>query len=683
MKNLKVSLHPLGGFFILTSLNGLMIYGPFTETAKIFLVLAFLSVWLVLLVGSKKDNTVLTIPADRFNLGFKSSLIPFIVFPVFAVIIYFWKLNGVERWQGGDAIQPGVYAIDLLQRWNWHFFETFGQIPSTGSYLCYSLLKITHSPFFSFQFPAAFLALLMILVGYGAVRQHFSPAFSITFLCLFSLNSWALDLSRFIITLPLWELLVFYVWSQWHYSTSSRAQNTWAGILGFTLGLGSFTFPSWLALAPVIFLLVYQKCKKESKSTESALLLFIFFFIFALAPFLSAVQSEGYGEHIGHIGIWNDFSAVKMANNFAGYFGVLFWGPPGQGVLNLFNTSFFFLGTIELVRFRRQPLALWAAACFALFLLPGLLSNTVETNRILLVFPLLMLVSCVGIRSLVLYFFPQKRTAALMILIFLSCGLDLVQFFTADAKKIFNEKKKSYEILEKIQASRGPGLIFSEMFPVPVDHSLYYYSYFFNAALNPDLNPESSTWCSVYTENDDEPFLQRKFPGSQWIDFPTERPGVKSRHVLGLIPVDTKTRPLFLQWAKFYASFQKLNFKAMDFPNGRSQRPLLEYLLGLYARTPNDPFLQSCYFEKLSYHYTWEKNFHPEDAWASWEVFGPLFQKSFQRSYQNGNLCEKYARLLAMEGKIPEARKVFMQALKIYPGNEWLQTELRQLDSPN
>jgi tetratricopeptide (TPR) repeat protein len=109
---------------------------------------------------------------------------------------------------------------------------------------------------------------------------------------------------------------------------------------------------------------------------------------------------------------------------------------------------------------------------------------------------------------------------------------------------------------------------------------------------------------------------------------------------------------------------------------------MLKNLFDYFSLVPGDPFLQSCYFEKLNFNYSWEKTFYPEDASANWQNFSGLFQQSFEKSYQDVVLCEKYGRLLMTEGKYPEAKVMFEKALRQSPENPFLKYEIQQLVSP-
>ena len=149
----------------------------------------------------------------------------------------------------------------------------------------------------------------------------------------------------------------------------------------------------------------------------------------------------------------------------------LFWNSSLQpdrwegGFLNLFYSSFFLLGLIELFRARRQPPARFIAAGILFLLIPGILSNTVEFNRILLVLPLLGLVSAFGIYALAVPFAPALRTGIIGTLLLFSCGsgyLSISPFRRRPppSRTRFRKAKTFMPFWNRWPLKRGPGLSF-------------------------------------------------------------------------------------------------------------------------------------------------------------------------------------------------------------------------------
>ena len=149
---------------------------------------------------------------------------------------------------------------------------------------------------------------------------------------------------------------------------------------------------------------------------------------------------------------------------------------------------------------------------------------------------------------------------------------------------------------------------------------------------------------------------------------------------MGLIWMDPQSGSRLSSWKSFYSFYSNLNFRIMDLANGKSRLDILKDMVASYDRVPRDPFLQSCYFEKLLFNYSWEKTFYPEESWTNWDHFSIIFTNCFDRSSQDLVLCEKYGRLLASEGQIIQSRVMLEKALVLSPQNPLLLYEIKQLD---
>ncbi|MGH7739584.1 MAG: hypothetical protein ACREL1_05505, partial [bacterium] len=144
---------------------------------------------------------------------------------------------------------------------------------------------------------------------------------------------------------------------------------------------------------------------------------------------------------------------------------------------------------------------------------------------------------------------------------------------------------------------------------------------------------------------------------------------------LGIIPVNTQNRTIFKQWQNYYVAVQKIDFDYINTPTGQPETRVLQNLLKLYASVPDDPFLQSCFFEKLFFYYSFEKTFYPEDSQTNFKNFGGVLKKSFEKSLRDWVVREKYAGFLYLSGRSQEARRILEPALRSNPGNPILLDE--------
>lgn len=697
----KIPYSPWGFFLFFSLINVLLTYFSWSFEPKVFIILAGLILPFVLMIQSSSDPTQGKKPyfeIEPLSPWFFQVKVWFPIL-VLATLLRFWKCGSPDWWLGGDDSLMAWGAVDLGNHWRWMPFVTLGQDPTTLCYFCYFSLKIFNSMLLSFQIPPAVISWLTLVIAYPTAREYFSRSLSWILTGILALNYWSILIARPLlpgITLPLWELVVLYFMGRFLNSTNISNQRLWLCLLGFGLGLGPYTFFAW----PVLFLLSlgtvgwiwWKKKSLDVKSFHG----FLFFLTLSITPFLYSAGKESYGGYLLDVSAWNSFKWINQIGVIAGYLSGLFWGPgpvgawpPTGGFLNFILSSFFFVGAVELYRFRKNPTSLFLAVAFILFLLPGILSHDVEFHRILLILPILFTISGIGLQSVLEQTVPGKRTVLFLGLFTILTIVDLFRIFQSVLPFHFSswldrdEQRISYSVLKQLADQKGPGFIFSDMIPNPMNLALDYCTYPFNAAWNPELPTRNINWAALFTESQYSLPLSRLFPQSKWVELPSEVVGVPSRHTLGLFAVTPQTLPRILLWQKYSVWNLKMNSEILNSYSRKSHQEILRDILQFYPNLPDDKYLQSCYFEKLLFNYSWEKTFHPEDRWANWQNFSPILRRSFEGSYQNASLCEKFGRLLAMEGDDSESRKIFQQALKLYPDNPWLQSQMRQLNPPD
>jgi hypothetical protein len=698
-KDLNLPYNPWWFFFLFLFSNSLLTFGCFSPTLKIFIFVFGLAI-----PGLAAILICLPAPSRQkpsfFTDPFKNFFVPTWAWALFAAAFLFSRFGPLEAsgsWLAPDEALWARYTVDWEQHWHWRVFVTMAQVSSFPSYLAWFVFKITGSTLKAALGAPALVSCATTLLGYAAARRFFSRSLCFVFLCLLAFSYWPLFMAKPLLAgslLPLWEFLVIYILGRLLNSNRSF----WAFVLGAAIGLGLYTFPAWPAMWLWLAVLGvhFQMSPSKRKFPIGG---FLTGFSLAVLPFGAAAWHEGYGGHVSAVAFWNGTwfwtDQIKVGLN---YIRALFWGgapglwvPLEGGFLNVFFASFFFLGAVELYRYRAAKVSLSLSLAFFLFLLPGLLSHDVETCRILLILPVLLIFAAIGLNALLLDLPKSRRAVFLALALMLPCGWDIfrichwAQFAVlSGGAPAFNERQLSYEVLKPVADQQGPGLLFSEMVPFTTDNSLLVASYPFNAALNPRLDPQKAAWAAVFTDWNYVPSLRKRFPLSRWKDLtppPGSSPGL---YQLGLIPLGEGNRPLFGQWKNYYAAIQRIDFEFIDTPTGHPETRVLQDLLHFYGAVPNDPFLQSCYFEKLLYYYSFEKTFYPQDAWANWGNFREVFGKSFDKSGQDSVLCEKYGRLLASSGDPEKARLMFNKALRQDPQNPALWGDLKSVSkAPN
>jgi hypothetical protein len=683
---LKIPYRPWAFFFLFFSVNFILSSDVISLSFRLEAVL--LGLILLLAAGFVRYRDV---PSGTHGFGDTEISLPLISWPVlfilgiFSLFIRFWHLGCSDWWARGDEAITGLGAIALKRHWNWDAFEYFGQIPTTLSRICYLLIRLTHDPLFSLQFSTASLSAIAVFFGYKACRQFFSASFSrgMALLLMFDFFSlWTARTGYSASLYLLWEWMVFYLLGKLLTAPGPWKDKKAAFLLGLAGGLGPLMLTPWPMVVLFLILLLGLIAWHFPNRYRTPWMLFMGSLFLTLAPFLYLVFTGQYGQHISKISVWNHFSWKNQFWVLTEYISDLFWryphgfdSTPCDRFLNPILGSCFWLGVLEIPRMGRKGWALGLAVPF--FLLPGFLSTSFEPLRILSVVPFLLLLSALGLQTLIHDLRPPRRVPLLVILLLASSLVDIGRLYASHGE---GEGQLAFESLRPFISNQKSGYLF--LLPVSADPSypnLAYSTYCSNAAWNPDLPLGNIQWAAVFTDAHYLPSLAQRFSGSQWMTLPSMESGGRIHNILGLIPVTAENKELFRSWRDFYELLQDINWEETNLVNGKSREKVLRDLLVLYPRIPQDPFLQSCFLEKLTYQFSWENTFYPEDTWTNWKNFSGVFQESFNQSYQDAELCEKYGHLLAVEGDDAGAKKIFQKAMKLSPGNPWLKDEMKQL----
>ena len=597
-----------------------------------------------------------------------------LILPLLALAFRFLKFDTFFVWPGWDESLKGLLATGL-QRGGGGFFQGFDQSPPTFIAGVGLLWRWTHSPLFSLWFLPALASFFSVILCWLAARNYFSCSLSLLCASGMAFGYWPLLTGRigfewsFFI---LWECLLFYLLGLWSRSRGAgpRKEGALLILLGLSCGGCSLVTNSWPILAFAVAGIVLVLLLKD-RTRGFRLVLFFTGFLTALLPFLFAATREGYGGHISSLFLIHSMFDWKQPLLTAwGYLSAFFWGsnaayvPREMGLFNPLSGAFFLIGLLELCHSRWDFRARTIHLLLLFFSLPAFLLGGVEPFRLVQLLPLFLLVIGLGIQALLLGVKPGKRLPLLLMILLFSGSLDLYRLarpywdlenhpdrFAETGKSL--EKLRAYQILSVLQALHGPGLVFSEMVPETGDLSLAYMSLPFNAARRPGIPLGQIHWAAFLAPVHYSPYLSQLFPGMHGTLLPSQISGRVSDHFLGVVPLTTQNLPVFQRWLSASQILWEADSRIIHLSDGKSRREVLEGLGEAYQGYPRDPFLQSCYFEKLLYNYSWEKTFHPEDGWANWRNFSGVFGESYRKGLADPVLAEKYGALLSSEGLNP------------------------------
>jgi hypothetical protein len=386
-------------------------------------------------------------------------------------------------------------------------------------------------------------------------------------------------------------------------------------------GLGFYTHLPWVGVAVLVGMTVLVFIYRQPSRPLRFFFLFAGIVLLLLLPFLLEIWRDGYGRYFLYL--WTFGTAEPLSKKLEvafAYFQVLFWGvgikfytyqPVWGGFLNPVLGSLFLLGLLEAVKNRRNPLYLWLLASFILLMLQGLLTRELEPLRILpLLVPAAALVTLGAVH--LLQDLPPLSSVFFALLLFLSSlALDGFHLFHSYrslwsetrhwkgyAKSL--ERYQAFELLKVKAKSEGPGLIFADFTTGLSDQSLAVAAHSFDAVQNPALDFDKAKWAAVLVNANYRPFLSKRFVEGKayWLSKNSSDPA--GGWMLWVTPVTDAHREDFRRWRSAEGALAPFIDQNLSYVRGKPYEILVATLQGAGEAFQGDPFLESCYWEKMA-----------------------------------------------------------------------------------
>jgi len=618
----------------------------------------------------EKEHSAGTLPLDQEFLPpiprWVWLILGFIVF-----FIHFLKIADPIPIPAGDDCLTAIISIDLSEKWNWKPFYFSAQHPAPYFWINSFFFKCVPSTFTSLRSTSAFIAVLVVPLFYWALRNIFSISFGFLGACLMALSLWCFNFGRmcsFGVTILPWELVCLFLLSRFIKESEPAGQKRKLAVLGFWAGLGYLCFPTWPFVLAVVFVTILLEHFRQKPQSPTSLLWFLIFFFISFFPLLIAIWTRQYSLA--------DRLASSLANNRSGeehflnafsYFSAFFWGPL-KGIVVGYAENFerlnpllgaaFFLGFIQLFRYRRTPICRWAILASFIFFLPALVSTYLETFRVLALLPLLLSVTAWGLLDLLLTVRKERRFFVLGIFLTCSASIDsvrIVNYFSSPDQIAGQNYIKS---LKNISLSRGPALILSDFLPKG-NPDLFMDTYDFNAAQNPRFNPEASKWALLSANRHYYPYLKSLFPDAQW-NF-SDLTATDDEGMLGFIPFDDKNQGVLRRWVTAQMYFHRLNSEITGINQPRTYEIACNTLAEGQTLVQGDRFLESCYWEKAAdFYYNHDFQNHYADLVNA-------LRQAIGQGYPAAHLYYRLGSLYLRKKQFAESRKAFEFALKAEP----------------
>jgi hypothetical protein len=655
---------------------------PFTLKSSIGVIGLSLPFYIALRSSSKPSSGEQ--PPYLKELKFSPPLLIGMIGLYLMVFLRFYRLENFFGWPNLDEGWIGTIALELSRQWSWKFFYTFGEAPPLTVWTVAILFKLGFSPAFSLWLTPALISLLTLATGYWATRQWFSKSFSLVGLGLLGFSYWPLLLGRLChqgIWLPGWVCLCGGVWGAFNRAWGKSAKRSWALGMGISMGLGSFIFTPWPVVTLVFLVSLFWGWVIRPGKNLHCFILALGSMGITLVPFTLAVFREGYGAHILSLSPWGGwYHFSKIIPNALDYLTMLFWGvgdlepaytPVTGGFLNPFLGSFFFLGILELWRFRENLLARWVAAAFFIFLLPGALSLNVETFRIAQILPLVLLICAAGIQSALQTLPSQRQWMFLAALFLISGSLDFhllsspydhpdqhPENFGRPVRSL--ERYRAYQILDEIQKTKGPGWVLADFDTDSFnDPTLLVMTYPFNIVGHGSLLEELGAqkqfpkWLAIFVNAQYEPFLKKRFPEGKWWIVSKGLSLPDGGDMLGVLPNTPQNAQIFFAWRNLNEIFRTADRRRF-LQNYQILYPVIQ-TLELTSPFKNDPFLESVY---------WDKRAAYEYVALDYDQQLYSYQMAVKEGYPTAEFYYKWGELLRVKGRLAEAEEAYLKATK-------------------
>ncbi len=594
----------------------------------------------------------------------------FFLLLLFAIFLRFYDLTTLSQWPLTDEAKSGYYALELADHGGLRLLYDFSQLPPFFIWLqglCFHLLG---SSLHTLWLLPVLLSILSLPLSYAAARAWGSSSFAQVFTLLIGFGFWPLYVGRF--SHPGGLLLLFELGVLWALGKGMGpgASRPWAWRTGLLTGAGFYTFTSWPTVAVGVCGLVLWK-------RRTLFPLFLLGLGLAMAPMALAWWSQGYGGYLGQVRVLDPLHPTWAAiGQGASDLAAIFWKsiipanlfayrPFWGGYLNPILAALFFTGAALWMKQKGWKNSLAAVVLFGLFYGPGFLTGGVEMYRILPLLPLVMAGAAWGLLRILEGSRAGTRNWTFLGLLVLSFCLDSHHLFRVyrdlwtqprgnwfASKSI--ERFRAFRILDQLQKERGPGWVLGELTPDLYDQSLTLAADGFNVELNDRLDRSKARWAAVLTNVHYQTYLTKKFPESRWIWLSSDVGRPDGGMVLVVIPLPCSNPGLLNRWIGADRACHAMVPLVFDNRDYRPRGPVLTRLQALYPIFKGDPFLESCYWEKVA-----ENHYGDRD----WEAQVKALQQALQRGIPSAHLYNSLGALYLRKNLMKEAELQFKNAI--------------------
>ena len=586
-----------------------------------------------------------------------------------------YRVDTLSVWPGYEEGANGYAALELFQKWDWGLFHGSSEAPRGYVWGLSLFFKLMGPSLAALWLYPALISLATVPLAYLAARRFFPGASAFLAASLLGLGFWPAYLGRYSgqnVLIPFWECGTLLALG-WYWNAPRTKDRGKAALLGLLMGLGFYTHISWAAVAAPIALAVAAKARREKNLR--VLIFFLMPLFLVLSPLVLSALAGTYGSYVGSLWAFSQpLPFQEQLQVSLSYLSQLFWGsedpahsyrPVWGGLLNPVLGALCFLGILRALKDRGLPRNAWLLTALFLGLAPSLVTKSMEPFRMVPALVVLFLLCFLGLERLMTSLKPHRAWVAAGSILLLSFCLDLYHL-AGPYQKICRtlslwhpymkgpEFYRAYQVLEDKAASGGPGMVFSDLIPGFGDQTLKLADYRFNVLEHREGSGERPSWAAVLTNANFKPFLARRFPDGTAYYLSKDLPRQNGGLMLWVMPMEGREETL-AQWKKASAALKPYLDDCIGYSGGRSFQAVADKLMDAYAAFQGDPFLESCFWEKMA-----------DNGWRIPAQDNRAFIQDLEwgvnRGYPAAHLYHAMGLFLWKDGRNREARRAFQRA---------------------
>ena len=131
------------------------------------------------------------------------------------------------------------------------------------------------------------------------------------------------------------------------------------------------------------------------------------------------------------------------------------------------------------------------------------------------------------------------------------------------------------------------------------DQSLYPTTYGYNAAANPNLNPDQAGWAAVLMPPWDTAAFKLQFPTATLYDLSEGLPKDEGGIILGMVIINNADKKEFDEWRTIHKKVQDMYLEYPFHIQDASYSLILSQLWDIYKKLSDEPFIKQCVMEKF------------------------------------------------------------------------------------